>query len=64
MAVADDYRRQADHQRALARATSLLNRRLMFERSAEHWEEMAAAADDTAQRSRVNAQAKAERADF
>ena len=55
------YRAQAADQRALAEATNLPNRRAMHERSAAMWEEKACAAADTAERTLVNAEARAAR---
>lgn len=55
------YRANAAAQRAAAAATPLANRREMHERSAAVWDEMAQAAEDTAERAVVNLAAKAAR---
>lgn len=54
----EPYLAQAARERLAASKTTLLNRRMMHERSAAVWEEMARNADDTADRARVNLQAK------
>ena len=61
MTPADTYRANAATQRAAAQSTNLANRRDMHERAAMAWDVMAAAVDDTAARSAVNAAAKLER---
>jgi hypothetical protein len=52
---------RAAEERAAAAKASLPNRRAMLERSALVWEEMARSVDDTAERTAVNAAAKAAR---
>jgi hypothetical protein len=52
------YRACAAAQRKAALETNLSNRRAMHERSAEAWEAMAEAADDTVARTAVNLAAK------
>lgn len=54
----EPYATQAARERLAASKTTLPNRRMMHERSAAVWEEMARNADDTAERMRVNLQAK------
>jgi hypothetical protein len=54
-----DFLAQAAAQRAAAASTSLPKRREMHERSAASWEAMARAAADTAERTALNASAKA-----
>jgi hypothetical protein len=61
MSTAQNYRALAAAQREAAAKTDLLNRRIMHERSAMSWEAMAEAAEDTIERSLVNAAAKAAR---
>ena len=53
------YLAHAAKERQAASITTLANRRIMHERSAAVWEEMARNADDTADRARVNLEAKA-----
>ncbi len=52
------YLAYAARERAAASKTTLPNRRVMHERSAEVWEEMARNADATAAMAEVNLQAK------
>ena len=52
------YRAHAAHERDAASRTNLPNRREMHERSAAVWEEMARSVEDTAERKRVNLEAK------
>jgi len=59
MSIAETFRANAAEQRALAAKTALANRRSMHERSAETWDAMAQAAEDTAARTSVNNAAKA-----
>jgi hypothetical protein len=61
MTNADQYRAQAAAQRTLAAKTDLPNRRLMHERSALMWDEMAQSAQDNLERTLVNAAAKLEK---
>jgi hypothetical protein len=61
MMTAENYRALAAAQRDAAANTDLLNRRIMHERSAMSWEAMAESAEDTIERSIVNAAAKAAR---
>jgi hypothetical protein len=61
MTNADQYRAQAAAQRDLAAKSDLPNRRLLHERSALMWDEMAQAAEDTIERTLVNAAAKSVR---
>jgi hypothetical protein len=61
MSTAQNYRALAAAQREAAAKTDLLNRRIMHERSATSWDAMAEAAEDTIERSLVNAAAKATR---
>jgi hypothetical protein len=61
MTNAEQYRTQAAAQRALAAKSDLPNRRLMHERSAQMWDEMAQSAEDTIERTLVNAAAKSAR---
>jgi hypothetical protein len=61
MSTAQNYRVLAAAQRDAAAKTDLLNRRIMHERSAMSWDAMAEAAEDTVERSLVNAVAKAAR---
>lgn len=58
MTNAEQYRAQAAAQRILAAKCDLPNRRLMHERSALMWDEMAQSAEDTIERTLVNAAAK------
>lgn len=58
MTNAEQYRAQAANQRTLAAKSDLANRRLMHERSATMWDEMAQSAEDTIERSLINAAAK------
>ncbi|WBO24068.1 hypothetical protein [Sphingomonas abietis] len=62
MTTAEHYRAQAAAQRALAAKSDLANRRAMHERSAAMWDEMAQSAEDTIERTLVNAAAKSARA--
>ena len=59
MSPAETYRTNAQAQRTAATNTSLPSRREMHERSALAWEQMADAAEDTAEKASVNAAAKA-----
>jgi hypothetical protein len=59
MTVIETYRANAAAQRAAATKTDLPNRRNMHERSADTWETMARAAEDTVDRAAVNLAAKA-----
>lgn len=59
MSISETYRANAAEQRALAAKSGLANRRAMHERSAETWEAMALSAEQTADRTAVNAAAKA-----
>jgi hypothetical protein len=59
MDIAETYRHNAAKERALAAACDLQNRRAMHEKSAERWEAMAAAAEETADMANANAAAKA-----
>jgi hypothetical protein len=59
MSMSDTYRQSAARERLLATKTNLLNRKAMHERSAAIWDEMAANAEETADRAAVNAAAKA-----
>jgi len=59
MTNAQQYRAQAAAQRALADASDLPNRRQLLERSAVMWDEMAQLAEDTIERSLINAASKA-----
>lgn len=59
MTPAETYRANAAAQREAAEATTLANRRAMHERSAETWDAMAEATEDTSARAAVNAAAKA-----
>lgn len=61
MTNAEQYRNQAAAQRTLAAQSDLPNRRHMHERSASMWDEMAQLAEDTIERSLVNAAAKSTR---
>lgn len=61
MTTAENYRALAAAQRDAAATTDLANRRIMHERSAMNWDAMAEAAEDTIERSIVNAAAKAAR---
>ena len=61
MSTAQNYRALAAAQREAAAKTDLSNQRIMHERSAMSWEAMAEAAEDTIERSLVNAAAKAAR---
>jgi len=61
MTNAEQYRAQAAAQRTLAAQSDLPNRRLMHEHSAMMWDEMARSAEDTIERTLVNAAAKLER---
>ena len=58
MTPSETYRAYAAAQRKAALETNLSNRREMHERSAEAWEAMAAAAEDTVARTAVNLAAK------
>ena len=58
MSGSEIFRQNAVTERAAANATLLPNRRAMHERSAEVWDEMASAIEDTRQRARINASAK------
>jgi hypothetical protein len=55
---AQQYRAQAANRRMLAAKSELANRRLMHERSAMTWDEMAQSAEDIIERSLINAAAK------
>jgi hypothetical protein len=57
--LAAQHRTRADDERAKAASTNLENRRAMYLRSAEMWDEMARAIDDTTARALVNETAKA-----
>ena len=59
MSLAETYRANAASERAAAAKTTLPNRRAMHERSALTWEAMAISAEDTIERTLVNATAKA-----
>ncbi|MDB5582367.1 MAG: hypothetical protein JWR80_7543 [Bradyrhizobium sp.] len=59
MSIIETYRANAAAQRAAAEKTNLPNRRDMHERSAETWEVMARAVEETAGRAAVNQAAKA-----
>lgn len=59
MSTAEQYRAQAAAQRALAEKSNLANRRILHERSAMMWDEMAASAEDTIERAQVNAASRA-----
>ncbi len=59
MDISEIYRRNAAKERALASACELPNRRAMYEKSAETWEAMATAAEETADMAVTNAAAKA-----
>jgi hypothetical protein len=59
MTVLETYRANAAAQRAAAAKADLPNRRVMHERSADTWETMAEAAEDTMGRAAVNLAAKA-----
>lgn len=61
MDIAAAHRARAAAEREKAAATTLPNRRQMYERAAEAWEVMARQIDDTAARSLVNEAAKAAR---
>jgi hypothetical protein len=61
MTTAETYRALAAAQRDAAAKTDLLNRRIMHEGSAVSWDAMAEAAEDTVERTLVNAAAKAAR---
>ena len=61
MTAAENYRSLAAAQREAAAKTTLLNRRIMHERSAMSWDAMAEAAEDTMAKTAVNAAAKAAR---
>ncbi len=58
MTASETYRANAAAQRAAALKTNLQNRREMHERSAQTWEAMAEAAEDTVSKAAVNAAAK------
>lgn len=58
MTNAEQYRAQAAAQRVLAEKSALPNRRAMHERSAMMWDEKAASAEDTIERTLVNAASK------
>jgi len=62
MSAAETYRANADAQRAAAANTSLPNRRVLHERCAETWDEMARSVEDTLERAAVNLAAKVARA--
>jgi hypothetical protein len=62
MTNAELYRAQVAAQRTLAAKRELVNRRLLHERSADMWGETARSAEDTIERSFVNAAAKSARA--
>jgi hypothetical protein len=59
MSAAEIYRANAAEQLALAAKTTLQNRKAMHERSAASWAAMAQSAEQTADRTAVNAAAKA-----
>lgn len=59
MNMSETYRRNAAKERELAAACDLPNRRSMHEKSAETWDAMAAAAEETADMAITNAAAKA-----
>jgi hypothetical protein len=59
MDMSEIYRRNAVNERALAAACQLPNRRTLYEKSAETWEAMAAAAEQTKDMAVANAAAKA-----
>ncbi len=59
MSNAEHYRAQAATQRALAAKSDLANRRLLHERSAMMWDEMAVSAEDTIERAQINAASRA-----
>jgi hypothetical protein len=59
MTPSETYRAYAAAQRQAALETNLANRREMHQRSAEAWEAMAKAAEDTDAKKEVNAAAKA-----
>jgi len=59
MSLSETYRANAAVERAAAAKTNLPNRKAMHERSALTWETMAMSAEDTVERSAVNAAAKA-----
>jgi hypothetical protein len=59
MTVSETYRAHAAAQRNAALNTVLPNRREMHERSAQAWEAMAEAAEDTVAKAAVNAASKA-----
>jgi hypothetical protein len=61
MTQSEMYWKRAAEERAAAAKTDLPNRQAMLERSAAVWEEMARAVEDTAERTAVNAAAKAAR---
>jgi hypothetical protein len=61
MNPSETFRANAVAQRAAAAKSDLPNRRAMHERSALMWDQMAEAAEDTVERSLVNAAAKAAR---
>jgi hypothetical protein len=61
MTPSESYRANAAAQRAVAETSNLANRRMMHERSAMMWDQMAEAAEDTIGRALVNAAAKAAR---
>jgi hypothetical protein len=62
MTNAEQYRAHAVAQRHLAAQSDLPNRRLMHERSAMMWDEMARSAEDMIERTLVNAAAKSAKA--
>ena len=59
MTSGETYRAQAEVERKAAAAATLPSRRVMHERSAMAWEQMAEQAEDTAVKAAVNAAAKA-----
>ena len=59
MTTAESFRANAAEQLRLALIAKLPNRRTMHERSAEMWNAMAQSAEQTADRTAVNAAAKA-----
>jgi hypothetical protein len=58
MTLLENYRTNAAAQREAARATNLVNRREMHERSAMAWDAMAEGVEDTAAKAAVNLAAK------
>jgi hypothetical protein len=61
MSMAEIFRANAAKDRAAASAETLPNRREMFERAADRWDEMAATVEAHDQLTNKNAAAKAER---